>query len=421
MLFPGLALAYDGSYLLERRPLPIGVKNLLVPVALFAAVVGWILIQTITLPTGLAHPIWALASDVLKRSLPGSISVNRDLTVLALVRMLTAASVFWLAVQIGSARRSAAALIISISVIIALYAAWGIFVWAERGELALSGPTSAEWVYLSATFVNRNSFATYAAIGVVIAVGWFCQPYDSSDSAKDVPPTNGSWPYVKTLESTGFPIAAAGLISLAALLLTGSRGGIIATAVAIAAMLLLLTGVDRRAHGQRPTAYRAVLLTVLAALSIGSLFLSSLTMRGVYDSDRLAVDAITLRSIADEPGQGFGFGTFADVFPLYRDRSISVSGVWDQAHNTYLEALQGLGLFFGSALIGCIIILVALCARAARQRPQQWCVAGVAVGVSVLIGTHALVDFSLQIQAVTLTFAALLGAGVAQSVSGAAE
>jgi hypothetical protein len=41
----------------------------------------------------------------------------------------------------------------------------------------------------------------------------------------------------------------------------------------------------------------------------------------------------------------------------------------------------------------------------------------VAVSVAFLAGVHALVDFSLQIQAVTLTFMAVLGAGVAQSKS----
>ena len=41
----------------------------------------------------------------------------------------------------------------------------------------------------------------------------------------------------------------------------------------------------------------------------------------------------------------------------------------------------------------------------------------VATSVAILVGVQALVDFSLQIQAVTLTFMALLGAGVAQSES----
>jgi hypothetical protein len=41
----------------------------------------------------------------------------------------------------------------------------------------------------------------------------------------------------------------------------------------------------------------------------------------------------------------------------------------------------------------------------------------VAVSVSVLVGVHALIDFSLQIQAITLTYMAVLGLGVAQATN----
>ena len=41
----------------------------------------------------------------------------------------------------------------------------------------------------------------------------------------------------------------------------------------------------------------------------------------------------------------------------------------------------------------------------------------VAASVALLVGVHALVDFSLQIQAVAITFMTVLGAGVAQSES----
>ena len=51
--------------------------------------------------------------------------------------------------------------------------------------------------------------------------------------------------------------------------------------------------------------------------------------------------------------------------------------------------------------------------RAARTRWRRC----VAVGAAILVGAHALVDFSLQIQAVALTVAALLGAGLAQAES----
>ena len=87
------------------------------------------------------------------------------------------------------------------------------------------------------------------------------------------------------------------------------------------------------------------------------------------------------------------------------------------AHNSYLEALQGLGLIFGTLLIAAVMMLAVKCLKGATTRHAHLTPLRVAAGVCLLIGLHSLVDFSLQIQAVALTFAAILGAGVAQSES----
>jgi O-antigen ligase len=100
---------------------------------------------------------------------------------------------------------------------------------------------------------------------------------------------------------------------------------------------------------------------------------------------------------------------------MYRDGSITGSGTWSQAHNTYLEALQGLGIVFGSLFIALIGLLVLRCFRGALTRRGNATVPLVAAAAAVLVGAHALVDFSVQIQAVALTVAALLGAGLAQA------
>jgi hypothetical protein len=55
------------------------------------------------------------------------------------------------------------------------------------------------------------------------------------------------------------------------------------------------------------------------------------------------------------------------------------------------------------------------------QRRQTSMVPIVATAVSVLLGVHACVDFSLQTQSITLLWAAILGAGVAQSWSSRKE
>jgi O-antigen ligase len=152
-----------------------------------------------------------------------------------------------------------------------------------------------------------------------------------------------------------------------------------------------------------------------AFVSFSDLFVGRLTEQGLHDAGRPVVWMMTIRSILSAPLLGFGYGTFSTVFPMFRDDSTSVYGLWDKAHNTYLEIFQGLGLLFGAMLIACVAVLVWDCVKGARTRKRNATIPAIAAGVSILVATHALIDFSLQIQAVTLTYMAVLGAGVAQA------
>ena len=78
---------------------------------------------------------------------------------------------------------------------------------------------------------------------------------------------------------------------------------------------------------------------------------------------------------------------------------------------------QGLGLLFGSMLVASIALLALRCVKGAMNRQENEIDTCVAAGVAFLVGVHSLIDFSLQIQAIGVTFMALLGAGVAQSQS----
>jgi O-antigen ligase len=102
---------------------------------------------------------------------------------------------------------------------------------------------------------------------------------------------------------------------------------------------------------------------------------------------------------------------------MYRDRTIDVSAYWDKAHNSYLEVFQGLGMIFGLMLIGTLGFFFLSCAIGSLRRRRDATPPLVASAACVLVGVHALVDFSLQMQGVTLTFMALLGAGFAQATS----
>jgi O-antigen ligase len=149
----------------------------------------------------------------------------------------------------------------------------------------------------------------------------------------------------------------------------------------------------------------------------GDVIADRFVLAGLMDTSRLAVYRRVVVSILDRPFLGFGYGTFADVFPMYRDQSVGDGFFWEKAHNAYLEIWQGLGLVCGTALIVSLIWLIAKCCVGAINRRRDAQPAIVASSAGVLVGLHALVDFSLQIEAVSLTLMALLGAGVAQSQS----
>jgi O-antigen ligase len=417
VLFAGLAAAYEVALLVRGKPHPVGIRHLALPLGLLLAVLSWIWLQTVTwLPTAWLHPVWVMAADALGATLRGSISVDRDLTELALVRLITAASVFWTTLQLCRNGARANLLVSSIAAIGCLYAAYGL-VALRFGQLPLLD-IPADGIRVSSTFVNRDSFATYAGICLVATIGMIFRSYRSA-----TPNASGSVRFraASFAEATGTVAAAplaGGFLILVALLLTGSRGGITATGLGLVVFSVLAY---RQRELQRKFALWSLLAGSISVLAIatvfGGNFFGNLEQGGVYDRNRVAVYALTMRSIADAPLRGFGYGTFADVFPMYRDRSLDVAGIWSQAHNTYLEVFQGLGLVFGAMLLGTVGLLVWCCVKGAVMRHRLTVQPGVAAAAACVVGLHALVDFSLQIQAVALTFAALLGAGVAQSAS----
>jgi hypothetical protein len=419
VLFPGLAVIYELFVVMRGEGHPVGLKQVRVPAALFVAVVLWILVQDATwTPSFLHHPIWAMTADALGKPVEGSISVNRDLTTLALVRLITAASVFWVALQLCRNTIRVTYFLTAIAIIVAGYSVYGII------SLSLT-PGTIHWMgntlslgFVTSTFVNRDHFATYAGIGLVVVFGLILRFYEHTVTIR-----GGSLRFriASVIEATGqqgaILIGGAFLI-LVAFLLTGSRGGLVATASGLVAFgVLLLRGRNVGFTGRWEFLVFGTFLIAAVLLTFGDMIFGRITEAGVTDNNRVAVYIIMLRSIFDAPLVGYGYGTFVDVFPMFRDKSVVGQEIWEFAHNTYLEIFQGLGVVFGSALIASVALLVWRCCKGAISRQEGMTAPRVAASVAFLVGVNALVDFSLQIQAVTLTIMALLGAGVAQSKS----
>ncbi len=168
--FPFLALFYELSLLVRGRRHPFALRRIMAPAGLFLLVVVWIKLQISSLaPPALAHPIWAMASDALGVDLGSAISVNPQASALALMRLLTDASLLWLMIQLCRARRRAMLTIQAIVAIVAAYSAYGLLLSMFYGGGIPFFDVADGGRVVRATFVNRNKIATYAGLGLVAA------------------------------------------------------------------------------------------------------------------------------------------------------------------------------------------------------------------------------------------------------------
>jgi O-Antigen ligase len=420
VLFPGLVIIYELSLLIRGERHPVAIKQIKVPAALFAAVVIWILIQNATwTPAWLHHPIWQMTADALDRPVDGSISVNRDLTSLALLRLITAASVFWIALQLCREASRANLLLWSVAALGCAYAAYGLFTFALTPGRLLWFENPYSHGFVTSTFINPNSFVAYAGMGFVAICGLILRLYRHEFATVGGSIRFRIATFIEVTGQKGAALLGGASVILVALLLSGSRGGIVSTALGLFVLgaLTLKLREQQFAEQREAIIVFGALLVAAAFLVFGDLVVGKITRQGFGDESRMAVYTITMRSILGAPVLGYGYGTFADVFPMFRDQSVSTSGMWQMAHDTYLEVFQGLGLLFGSMLVASVVLLVLRCVKGAVTRQSSETMPCVAASVAFLFGAHSLVDFSLQMQAVAITFMALLGAGVAQSAS----
>src|SRR5262249_5476643 len=177
LIFPGIAALYELSLLLRGAPHPVAIKRVWLAAILFITAVIWAVLQNASwMPTSWQHPIWQLASTALGRPVAGSISVDPSLTAVALLRLMTAASVFWLALQLGRDPARARLLVWSVVGISALYTVVGIFAlgFMPNGRV-FSGLEATQFV--SSTFVNESQFVTFAGIGFISAMGLILRFY----------------------------------------------------------------------------------------------------------------------------------------------------------------------------------------------------------------------------------------------------
>jgi O-antigen ligase len=205
------------------------------------------------------------------------------------------------------------------------------------------------------------------------------------------------------------------LIPVASLLLSGSRGGLIAllAEVLLAGALVFAAGPR---HARRPTALVGAGALVAAALLFFWMAPRQLADRLARMGDsthpreielgnRLEAARDSLGIWRDHPWLGVGLGSFESAFPRYQ--SFATDFRWDHAHNDYAEALAETGAVGAAIMAMALAGFFWLAFANLRERLRSsagWMQFGAAMGCFGIL-VHSLADFNLHMPANAAWFA----------------
>lgn len=273
---------------------------------------------------------------------------------------------------------------------------------------------------LTGLYVNRNSAGTFFGLGIIVSAGLVIFQLGNDRPAGLVGKII-AWQRLTKSERMVVYLSAGMLVEVLALAATQSRGAAAATFIALLTLAWIFRGGRHMGRQRRMRwmrfAFVAALVSIVAVL-VGQEVIYRMNAQAV-DEARLCTYASTWQAIRDNWPWGAGFGSFPDVFPAYRAAQCSgIDGVWDAAHNSYLEGALGLGLPFVITVTLALASLVQAFATGLRHRHVYRFAPAIGFAGLLLIALHSLIDFSLQIPGNALFLAALLAACVTLSLDG---
>ena len=392
---------------------------LLAGIALLILCFGFVLHEQLSDHPWIApfNPIWQQSSEALGTQLAPSVSIVKGEPFFALGHPLANILALALGVIVGvdSGRARRGVRVMAWAGV--AYAIYGIVAFAFDPNEILWREKTAYMGSLTATFINRNTAATY--FGSCAAV-WFVLLMAAIRKKLPRGPIEWKSLYRHVLQEARGDILVRFVllfICLSAMFMTASRGGVLISLGIIIMSFMIYFGRD---FPRRREIVIALLICAAISLVLLQVLASNVSSRidlqGLSDAGRLSTWHSTLRIIADNPWFGTGMGTFAEAYPAYRSDDISMQGRWGIGHSTPLELASDMGIpIAGIVALSWLIALVIL-GRACRGSRQNLMVPLSALAVSLIALLHSSIDFSLQIAGYSIVAFAVLGLGLSQAV-----
>lgn len=409
--FVGLTLIVFvvGRFKKPIAPIPNQIK---VSFGLLLAFVAWGYIQALA-PFGGAHGFGLSLLDEHLTAL-STLSVSPFRTVSVATFFLSHIAFAFLVWSFVSRRDRGTQLIRFCGIVGALYAGYGFIVFVSGNETILWYDKWANPNSLTSTFVNRNSYAAFAGIGlqclIAYALYWIQEELAENRTGREL--------YRHTLETflnKAWWLPLAIILTSVVVLLSNSRGGFGSVTIGVLALMLISPNRYQRRDNIKKT---IAVYSILASIAVGLFALSGSVLEGRLQSDasasqRFAAYPLMIDAIEDRPMAGFGLGTFDQVFRIYRTEDVDV---WfDRAHNDYLEVAMTAGVPATLLLLVAIFMAVLFLARKLQYGLQYRTFIALGLSVSLQLGLHSIVDFSLQMPAISYLWCAILAASLAMA------
>lgn len=359
-------------------------RGLLWPGLCFLAVIAAALLSLTPTGPGGPAPVWSYIGVS-----PGSVSINRTATIIEIIKLLGLAAIFALGGVMGASDGRARTVLNTFVLAGGVFGLWAIIAHASGGN----GHSTNR---LEANFLAPNTAGGFFGLLATVTVGAMVTAYRSGSKDR----LSRMAPYGATLA-----------VALIALLMSGSRGGAIATVVAFGVYLLFQVFAGKVKVG------RALILSAiggavaLIAVIVGGEVMINRAFEGGANADaRAHMGEIHFQAFQAAPLMGYGLGTFEAINRSVMDAQ-SFTDLWNvrATHNVYIQWLEEAGLIGALPMFACIVLILVATYRRTLNRSRMTSFLFALLAADALVLFHGISDFDLQTYSFALNWAFLLG------------